>query len=129
MRRIAHAVGWALLLRAGCGGSEPTLVPVAGQVFYRGRPLNGGTIVFTPDAQRGGRGPLACAEIDAEGRFTLRTGDKKGATAGWHLVTIAALPPGRFGDELPPRYRDPEASGQCVEVKAERGQPYNLFLD
>jgi hypothetical protein len=128
LRALALSLGWALLLLAGCGRSEPALVPVQGQVYYRGRPVAGGTIVFTPDPQRGGRGPLAWAEI-LEGRYSLHTGDKKGAAPGWYLVTIAAFPSGRFGDELPPRYRDPEASGQRVEVKAQRDMPYNLHLD
>jgi hypothetical protein len=34
----------------GCGGrSPPALAPVSGLVSYRGVPLPGGLIVFTPD--------------------------------------------------------------------------------
>ena len=83
------------------------------------------TIVFTPDADRGCRGPQAWAEIDAGGRFSLTTGGKKGAVAGWHLVTIA--PAAR--SFLPPHYRDPERSGKSMEVKSERLNQCNLHLE
>src|SRR5262245_42189900 len=74
-REALRRVGLLLVLAVlGCGRDD-RLTPVRGQVFYHGRPLAGGTIVFTPDAERGGRGPLACGEIGADGRYTLHTGD------------------------------------------------------
>lgn len=111
MRRL---IGLALLglLAAGCGRGETGLVSVSGRVYYRQRPLAGGTIVFTPDPQRGGRGPQAMARIGPDGRYHLKTGDRAGAIAGWHRITVA---PARAG-ELPSRYRDPELSGQRFEV-------------
>ena len=98
----------------GCGQDEK-LTPVRGQVFYHGKPLAGGTIVFTPDVERGGHGPLACGEIGPDGRYTLRTGDAPGIVPGWHRVTIA---PPRPADELPRKYSDPEQSGLLREIKA-----------
>ena len=127
MRRIALPLMLAALL-AGCSRPEGELAPVQGQVFYRGRPLPGGTIVFTPDPERGGRGPQAIAEIDAEGRYTLLTGGKKGAVPGWHLVTIASQGDAP-SERLPGRYRDPDLSGQRVEVKASRANQCDLQLD
>lgn len=112
MRR-GIALALAGLLLAGCGG-KPALVPVTGRVFYKRQPLAGGTIVFTPDPQRGGRGPQAMARIGLDGRFQLRTGDAAGAVAGWHTVTIA--PP--RDHPLPRRYGDPDLSGQRFEVPA-----------
>ncbi len=99
-------------LLAGCGGPAP-LSPVQGQVRYRGGPVPGGVIVFSPDVERGTRGPLAVAEIAADGRFTLMTDGKPGCTPGWHRVTVASAQAG-----LPERYRDPDLSGRIVEVKA-----------
>jgi hypothetical protein len=118
---------WAVVLLAGCGRSEPELAPVQGQVFYHGQPLPGGTIVFTPDPARGGRGPLACAEIGADGRYALCTGGKKGAVPGWHQVSIAPLR--RASAALPIHYRDPERSGQHVEVKPGRFNQCDLHLE
>jgi hypothetical protein len=124
MRRIALLLCWAALV-AGCSRSEPTLTPVQGRVFHRGQPLPGGTIVFTPDVSRGGRGPQAWAEIDSEGRFSLKTDGRHGAAPGWHRITIAPL--GEY--RLPSRYRDPDQSGQRVEVKSDRSSPYDLHLE
>jgi hypothetical protein len=118
--------GLVLVLAAGCGPGGTERVPVRGQVLYCGQPLTGGTIVFTPDAERGGRGPLALGEIDAEGHYTLRTGDNPGAVPGWHRITVAAA-----GSEppLPRRYRDPEHSGLCRQVLPDRPNVIDLSLD
>jgi hypothetical protein len=114
-----------LVLGAGCGSRETERTPVSGQVLYRGRPLAGGTIVFTPDPERGGRGPLAAGEIDAEGRYTLRTGGQPGAVPGWHRVTVAAA----GGDSaLPRRYRDPDRSDLSRQVRAGQTNVIDLQL-
>ncbi len=125
MRRIASALMFAAML-AGCGRPMPSMVPVSGRVLYRGQPLAGGIIVFTPDAERGGHGPLACGEIDADGRYTLRTDGAPGAAVGWHVVTIA---PFSASVGLPQKYRDPERSGQSVEVKLDQQGAYDLQLE
>jgi len=78
------------LLAVGCGEPKPTLAPVRGRVFYRGAPLAGGVIVFTPDQEHGGRGPQACARIGDDGAYVLSTGTDLGAVSGWHRVTFHA---------------------------------------
>jgi hypothetical protein len=127
MRRIALPLVLAALL-AGCSRPPAELAPVQGQVFYRGRPLPGGTIVFTPDPERGGHGPQAVAEITSDGRYVLSTGGKKGAVPGWHLITIAS-PGDAPSVRLPGHYRDPDRSGQRAEVKADRANQCDLHLD
>ncbi len=125
-----EALRWGGLLLAlavfGCGRDDK-LTPVRGQVFYRERPLAGGIIVFTPDTERGGHGPLACGEIGTDGRYTLHTGDRPGVVSGWHRVTIAPPSPVTLpaqqtvvspsASELPRRYSDPEQSGLLREIK------------
>jgi hypothetical protein len=118
---------WALLL-LGCSRGDTPLASVSGQVFYRGKPLAGGTIVFTPDPERGGRGPQAWAEIKGEGKFTLHTSGRIGATPGWHRITIAPAKADRL-TRLPSRYRDPEQSDQRFEVKAGRLNQCMLHLE
>ena len=126
----------AVLALFGCGGDEP-LTPVHGRVFFRGQPLPGGTIVFAPDAERGGRGPLAYAEIADDGRYSLRSGDKLGAVAGWHRITIAppvlAVVPGQTlrpaAVELPRRYSDPEQSGLLREVRPGKSGEQDFYLE
>jgi hypothetical protein len=131
-RGLCGALG--LLVVAGCGHAPAALAPVSGRVYYQGKPLAGGTIVFTPDPERGGSGPLAFAEIQADGGFTLRTGSEFGAAAGWHRVTVAAAPspasvPAARGGPLPAKYSDPEQSGLRHEVKAGRTNTIDIRLD
>jgi hypothetical protein len=126
MRTIAVVLCGTLMLLGGCSRSEPALARVQGRVFYRGRPLTGGTIVFTPDPERGGRGPQAWGEIAADGRYTLRSANRQGAVPGWHRITVAPL--GKTA-ALPVRYRDPERSGQRIEVRPERVNQCDLHLD
>lgn len=113
----------AALAGFGCG-SDDKQTPVQGRVFFHGRPLPGGTIVFAPDVERGGNGPLAMGEINADGHYTLRTGEHLGVVPGWHRVTIAppnpAVAPGQavpppFVD-LPRKYSDPQQSGLLRQV-------------
>jgi hypothetical protein len=104
-------------------------------VFYRGQPLAGGTIVFTPDPERGGRGPLATGEIGSDGRYSLRTGETPGAVPGWHKVTIAPpfsadpTAPDPGGAELPRKYGDPEQSGLLREIKAGKAAEQDFYLE
>ncbi len=121
------------LLAGGCGGSKPALAPVRGHVYFRGQPLNGGAIVFTPDPDRGGRGPLACARIGADGGFVLATGPDFGAVPGWHRVTFKTLCANSDASSpescLPARYSDPETSGQSGEVKAGQANVIDFHLE
>jgi hypothetical protein len=129
---MTHRRGWLLLVllatSAGCGGGADELAPVAGQVFYRGQPLTGGTIVFAPDPERGGRGPLALGAIGPDGRYSLRSDARYGAVPGWHRITIA---PGDTPTEppLPGHYSDPEHSGLSREVRAGQPNVIDLHLD
>ena len=72
------------LVAAGCGDARSPLAPVRGHVFFRGAPLRGAAVVFTPDPEHGGRGPLACARLGDDGGYVLVTGQDFGAVAGWH---------------------------------------------
>lgn len=129
-------VFFAALAVFGCGHDDE-LTPVRGRVFYHDQPMPGGTIVFTPDVERGGRGPLAIGEIGADGRYSLRSGDKLGAVAGWYRVTIA--PPAHAGApgqtvsppavELPRRYSDPEQSGLLREVRPGKSGEQDFYLE
>ena len=125
-------------LAAGCDGKQPKLTPVRGTVYYRGVPLTTGTIVFTPDPERGGRGPLAQAEIKPDGSYILQTDNSLGAVPGWHLPTVSALQPAAppasgqgFSVPLnliPPKYSQP---GSCPpqEVKAGQENTINISLE
>ena len=128
-----------LLWAVGCGGPSPgtDVVPVQGKVFYKGQPLVTGTMVFTPNADRGSSGDLATAQIQPDGSYQVKCKDKVGAAAGHYRVTVMAvemLPPAPgqpYGEPrslLPARYSDPRLSGLDCEVKAGRDNTINFNL-
>jgi hypothetical protein len=132
--------GLVVLLFAftGCGSGTPALTPVYGKVAVNGVPLHIGTIIFTPDPLRGTLGPLAHAEIQTDGSYTLATGDQPGAAEGWYRVTIVALEPASSGQAgqrllphslLPEKYRDPELSGLVCEIKAGQDNRIDFNLE
>jgi hypothetical protein len=96
---------------------------VQGKVFYRGELITNGTIVFSPDPERGGKGPMAWAKIGSDGRYQLLTDGRTGATPGWHRITIAC------SRKLPARYLDPELSEQRFEVRTDRANTCDLHLE
>jgi hypothetical protein len=135
--RVIVAVGFSVIL--GCGQDEPGLAPVGGRVFYQGSPLPGGSIVFTPNPDKGGRGQVAQGEIQGDGTFRLHTGAAEGAATGWHRVTVVSVrtedanpTPGNFAEIqslIPTRYAAPDLSGQEGLVKPGQANVINFFLD
>lgn len=136
---LAQAASLILLFAAGCKPSPLPLTPVQGKVTYKGAPLTGGTIVFTPDTTKGESGKIAYSKIGADGAYQLLTGDAKGATPGRYRVTVVSLAhtnPPEKGDRfaapptlLPMKYRDPELSDLSCEVKAHKNNVLDLDLD
>jgi hypothetical protein len=130
---------FGLALLTGCGTSAPPLAAVKGTVSYRGHLLPGGTIVFTPDAARGGRGEIAHASIAPDGSFTLHTGPSPGAAVGWHRITVVAVrepvQPASYQAFplpqilLPEKYSSPDLSGLVREVKAGEENVIHIELD
>jgi hypothetical protein len=122
---------WAslLLVLVSCSRRSEDLPVVTGQVFLHGKPLTGGTIVFTPDSERGGSGPLATGVIGSDGRYSLTTEGRRGAVPGWHRVSVAALRNPPDGPPLPDHYHDPEQSGQSCEVKSGMANSIDLHLE
>jgi hypothetical protein len=76
---------------AGCGVKR---LPVSGTVTVDGEPLNGGTLVFTPDTAKGNTSHVSCTGPVREGHFELRTNgitrddSGSGVPPGWYKVTL-----------------------------------------
>ena len=129
----------ALAVLTGCNSFLDTVTAVRGKVSYHGVPLQTGTIVFTPDEQRGTAGPLARAEIRADGTYELGSDATPIPPAGWYRVTIVAMEAWTGNDAaggysvprslLPDKYRDPELSGLSCEFKAGEDNILNFDLD
>jgi hypothetical protein len=123
------ALGPPILL-AGCGPQKARLVPVEGKVTVGGKPLatdanTTGWVILYPDKAKGNqsleepRGP-----IDSEGRYTISTGTRPGASPGWYKVSVDAAkvidPKNPYhsasGFLIPERYIDKEKSKLALEV-------------
>lgn len=99
-RSLRASAGILLLLSCaltvGCSGvasdawsqQRPKVVPVTGQVLYKGQPIEGATVAFT--SNEGTQG--ATGKTDADGRFQLTTFElNDGAVLGEHKVKISKV--------------------------------------
>ncbi len=133
--RMLILCSFAALLLAGCSKTSTTLNPVTGKVLYKGVPLHGGLIVFSPDTSRGENGKIAISKIKEDGSYTLNTGDAPGVTAGWYRVTIGSLSTSSTSFDtpavslLPDKYRNPQESQLQCEVKSNRDNHLDFNLD
>lgn len=84
-RTFSWAVGIAVILSAGCGGS---LVKTEGVVKLDGSPVEGATVTFaSEDGSKSYTG-----FTDSAGKFVLQSGDKVGAASGQYKVTVVKTP-------------------------------------
>lgn len=118
----------------GCGSKEGKRLPVSGKVYFRGAPLDGGMIVFTPDPDRGGQGPIAKAIIGTDGSFTLTVEDKPGIAPGWYRIAIAGNTtepptPANPYPGPPSKYRNPDISGMVREVRVGADNVFEFTLE
>jgi hypothetical protein len=102
-------------------------------VSYLDRPLQGGTIVFIPDEERGTTGSLIHADIQPNGTYSLRTGTQEGVAPGAYRVTVrpASPLPGRARTDWPQppeRYCDPRTSGLSCKVQNVEAHTINFHL-
>jgi hypothetical protein len=124
---------------SGCGSDATPTATVRGRVFYKGSPLPGGSIVFTPNPDKGCQGPLARGEIRSDGTYTVTTDGRPGAVPGWHRITIVSVqsPSGKpigtaFADVhslLPRQYAAPDLSGLERQVLAGEENVIDFHLD
>ncbi|HEV8059800.1 MAG TPA: hypothetical protein VGP68_07995 [Gemmataceae bacterium] len=120
---------------SGCDGAEahPTLVNVHGLVSYLERPLSGGSIVFIPDEEHGHTGPLVHADIQPDGTYSLRNGERLGVPPGAYRVTVRSLGtvPSQgspYWPQPPEKYSDPRTSGLSCKVLAVEQHTINFHL-
>jgi hypothetical protein len=136
---LAQALTLPLLFLPGCKPSPVSLTPVQGKVTYKGTPLKGGAIVFTPDTTKGQSGKIAHGKIGADGAYQLLTGEAKGAAPGRYRVTVVSLAhtnaPEKSDRFLPPpnllpeKYRDPNLSELVCEIKENKNNVLDFDLN
>lgn len=120
----------ALVLTAGCGGSDQVAVyPVTGKVLVKGQPALGAEVMFVPSdpAMRVPGLPIVTGSVGADGALTLKSyapGD--GAPAGDYQVSVIwptqsdpnNPAPQNVQDRLKGRYANPETSGLTAKVES-----------
>ncbi len=80
-------VCWLIVSASGCGGQHDAAV--SGVAYLDDQPLSNGMVTFHPT----GGGAAAYGQIDASGRYELRTGDASGLKPGEYRVTVMATEP------------------------------------
>lgn len=143
IRSLAVCLGLAAVA-AGCGHSEPGVVPVRGKVTLNGGPWpKAGTLFFTPAGTVEGSDPSksrpGSAPFDTDGSFTVTSfqpGD--GLFPGTYQVSVECLDaPLTMANDgrsvggkslIPARYQSGSTSGLSVTVKPGE-RIANLALD
>ena len=109
MRNIMPAF-CLLIVISGCSYGPVVPTSIQGKILVQKQPLRGGTIVFTPDMERGSVGPMASGVIIADGTYTvLPQPGKDSIHAGWYKVSF-------LSQGLPPKFSDPSLSGQVKQI-------------
>lgn len=146
MRFIMAGLSFVVLLCSGCGGGSdnevPSLVEVSGTVTLDGAPLNGATVIFSP--QPGTSGTGAMGVTDGSGTYSLKhKSSNPGIEPGKYYVTFSkwAMPDGspipegktaadvEAKEVIPEKFRTVTELGpkNIAEVKA-NGDTFNFDL-
>ena len=123
---LAILGAFALSSVVGCGGVRR--VPVSGTVTLDGQSLNGGHLVFTPDAAKGNTSRISCTSPIKDGRYDLETNamtraeSGAGVPLGWYKVTFRVLEESTKKHPLAPinvneKFKSFEKTPLAVEVK------------
>jgi hypothetical protein len=127
----------------GCGKEEAKLYPVEGKVMLGGKPAAitddhiQGYVILTPDKAKGNTSlEIPRGTIDAEGNYTVKTGNKPGAAPGWYKITAEISkvvdPKNPYVERglSPERYSKVETSGLAYEVvETPAAGQYDLKLE
>ena len=120
VHRIVRFAGLpALCLAVGCGSdrweaAQPDVVPASGTVTFKGQPVSGAIVVFSPKEEDGS---AASGLTDSAGHFTLsafRSGE--GGVPGQYRVAISKGDPS--GTAIPDKYADDSKSHLMAEIPA-----------
>jgi hypothetical protein len=125
-----------LALLAGCRPSGPAYWPVSGKISFQGKPVTVGQVRFCNPAV----GIDVIEPLDAQGQYTILTGNRKGIPEGQYQVAVmpkldfskvkcdptgrpipSTMPSAaeRNPPNIPQKYQDPATSGVTVTVKPE----------
>jgi hypothetical protein len=110
---IWHLVVIGAAVCSGCG-QRHDVVPVQGLIRYRGKPLEGATVIFKTVREDDVKPLIASATTDEEGRFSLTSqfGPRevvRGTLVGKHSVIVSKF--------VPPAGISPEDYRRLIEIE------------
>ena len=126
-RALAWLSLWHLCLLAGCKKETP--IPqhsVSGRVFFDGKAVPKGDVVFVPDAAKGNTHlQFGVGKLEPDGSYKAMTIQTEGVKPGWYKVMILATE-NEPQESLawvpiwivPVKYTKPETTDLSVEVIA-----------
>jgi hypothetical protein len=101
--RACLLLGGIVVFLGGCGGGGPVLVPVHGTVTVNGKPLEGASVLFVPEASNK-LGLVGLATSGPEGSYSALTNNDPGLVAGNYKVRVTKIPPG--AGPVPAEFKD-----------------------
>ncbi len=135
MRRSGRFIGvvsagmLAAFMVTGCSSSDgagPKLAPVTGRVTFKNEAVTASNLYFLPDAEKGNRGEMATAILQADGSFVMETYPKgKGVVPGAYKITLDL---GRRSEKELKPYRDVKTTPLSVEVPEQGLENYTIEL-
>jgi hypothetical protein len=123
----------------GCKPAGPPVATVKGKVTLKGTPITAGFVIF--QSEDGARSTVA--DINAEGKYEMRTHEAGGIAPGKYKVAFKPPAPGYTEPPLadagqrdprpvdktiPERYYSVETSGITVDVTLEEKKSYDFDL-
>ncbi len=119
MKKILGLVVFALCCAplCGCGGSiggSAKYAPVEGTITFAGEPLVDATVNLRPEPIDPKREEESIGTTDANGKFTIKTGDKDGCPVGRYRVAVSKVV---GSEETLPKYVRHIDSGLFLDVE------------
>jgi hypothetical protein len=127
-RVLAPAI-LSLAFLCGCASSDgkgPKLAQVTGRVTFKNEAVTAASIYFMPDTEKGNRGDMATAIIQADGSFTMETYPKgTGVIPGAYKVKFDL---GRRPEKELDKYRDVKTTPLSIDVPEQGIKDYVIEL-
>ena len=140
--RLLVLAAMCLVAVTGCGGTKggPATIEVTGTVTLNGAPIDGASVLFSPDIGSSDGRLASQATTDTAGHFKLSTHVgggkfKSGIVPGKYVVSVTKLdtaatkntfsPPKNL---LPPKYADPKTSLLNADVVAGQTNDFQFPL-
>ncbi|MBQ9813667.1 MAG: hypothetical protein IJM54_10210 [Thermoguttaceae bacterium] len=121
---LLSALTCALIAAVGCPKSGPSgkakFVPVEGVVTINGEPAAGVQVTFRPKQVDPRTLEESLGTTDAEGKFTIKTGEKDGCPEGEYFIGFSKV---EGTEQLLMQYCRPIDSGFSVTVSASMESP------